>query len=95
MAPLTMTLESKKMEDQPPIQEPTTPGPPQLEREISFDDSSKVHAYVKEDPEEEESYLLPKLFAEAPHLTPTLKKRKKKTVESTKTPRSRSKWTPY
>ena len=94
-APLAMTLESKKVENQPSKLQPMTPGPPKLEREIAFDDSSKIHAYLRDDPEEEESYHFPKLFAEAPHLKATPKTKKTKTLASTRTPRSRSKWTPY
>ena len=90
-----MTLESTKAKNQPPKLQSMTPGPPKLEREMDFDDSSKIHAYLRDDPEEEESYHLPKLFAEAAHLKGTPKTKKTKTVASTRTPRSRSKWTPY
>lgn len=101
MAPLTMTLETKKDNDQPTRLEPKALGgdePPKLEGKGSFDDSSKVKVHLREEPEEEESFHLSRLFAEAPHLksTPKPRKRRGKTAAGTRTSaRLKPKWTPY
>ena len=89
-----MTLETKKDNEQPPKLEPMS-YPPKLDQEPAVDDSSTIKVHLKEEPEEEDCYHLPRLFAEASHLKFTPKTRKKKAAASSRTPRLKPKWTPY
>ena len=92
MAPLTMTLDTKKENDQS-----SNSKTPKLEREASFDGTSKVKLHAREEPEEEESFHLSRLFAEAPHLhtLPKSRSRKGKPATSRRSARLKAKWTPY
>ena len=93
MAPLSMTLETKK-DDNQPVNPEAMSSPPKLEREPSFHDSPTLKLHSKGEPEEEEaSYHLPQLFAEAPHLKPTPKGTKRKADTRKRGPKP--KWTTY
>ena len=85
MKPLTMTLQRES--------NATLDAPPKLERELppmemNFKTPTKSKSPIKGDPEEDE-FGLPRLFAEASHLSSQSPKKKKRGRPVT------HKWTPY
>ena len=92
MTPLTMTLQTESIKsNEPPKLEREFPHqtPPGV-KEILVKTPTKMKIPLKESPNEDD-YVLPRLFAEAPLLPTTPKKKKHRSTPTL----SKRKWTPY
>ena len=102
-APLTMTLETKKENVHSPKLEPMASAgdePPKSEKKDRSDGTPEAKLRFRDEPEEEEeeSFNLSGLFAEAPHLKPTASQKPRKgkpTTSRRSSARLKPKWTPY